>query len=92
MDDDDLVPIQDEEGRTFWVTRPPERCPQGHPWSAGNGGYGEGYYQCGCDGASSDGERPGHSVYTCKTCGDVTLVPACTDPDAKVGWGASHAH
>jgi hypothetical protein len=89
MDDPELVPIQDE-GPTFWVTRPPEHCRQGHPWSAGSGGYGEGYFQCSCDGAGSDGERAGHAEYVCKTCGEVTLVPACTDPDGKVGWAASH--
>lgn len=88
--DDDLVPVRDNHGQTQWVTRPPERCANGHPWAPASGTYTEGWYACGCDAAEAADERPGHSTYRCKTCGAVTLVPACTDPTLKVGWAASH--
>jgi hypothetical protein len=94
MDDHDLVPVQDQQGRTVWVTRPPEHCANGHPFRPGDiTTYGEGGFACWCDGARSDDDgRAFHNTYTCQTCGAVTLVPPCTDPGAAVGWGASHAH
>jgi hypothetical protein len=75
-----------------WVTRPPERCANGHPWAPASGTYRESWFSCWCDGAQDDDDRPGHTEYVCKTCGAVTLVPTCTDPTAKTGWAASHGH
>ena len=90
-DEDDMIPIVNKAGLTEWVTRPPDACPNGHPFRAGDvKTYSEGWYACGCEAAEAADERPGHSSYRCKACGAVTLVPACTDPTMKVGWAASH--
>ncbi len=76
-----------------WVTRPPERCANGHPWAPASLSYRESWFSCWCDGArDDDDDRPGHTQYVCKACGAVTLVPRCTDPTKKTGWAASHGH
>jgi hypothetical protein len=93
MSHGDMIPITDNEGLTTWVTRPPERCPNGHPFRPGDGArtYAEGWYACGCAGAEDDNDgRPGHNTYRCKRCDAVTLLPECTDPSLKVGWAAAH--
>jgi hypothetical protein len=69
--------IQVEGG---WVIRPPEQWANGHPWAPASGTYSESWFSCWCDGAQDDPDRPGYTQYKCKTCGAVTLVPACTDP------------
>jgi hypothetical protein len=92
MGDGDLIPITNQHGRTVWVTQPPERCTNGHPWAPPGRGYAEGWFSCWCDGAQAREARPGHSRYECKQCRAVTLVPPCTDPTLKVGWAAHHGH
>jgi hypothetical protein len=87
MDVPRLVPVTDERGVTMWMNEPPERCPEGHAWSVGNG-YGEGFYACWCAGGQrADG---GHTVFTCHLCNGQVIVPPCVDPASAVGWGASH--
>jgi hypothetical protein len=92
MSDADLIQIMDKHGQTVWVHRPPPACSNGHVFRPGDGAatYAEGWHSCWCDGAQRSDGRPGHTSFTCKRCGAVTLVPECTDPSLKVGWAASH--
>jgi hypothetical protein len=93
MSDDDMIQITNKNGQTAWITRPPATCPRGHPFHPGDIlTYSEAWYACGCESAQNRDARPGHTRYTCKTCGAATDVPACTDPSLKVGWAASHGH
>jgi hypothetical protein len=89
----ELIPITDTDGLTVWVHEPPGQCPNGHPWAPGQRAYAQGWFGCWCDAAQARGpRRPGHLEFTCKECGGIVLVPACTDPTAKTGWAASHGH
>lgn len=77
-----------------WVTRPPEHCANGHPFTPGDvTSYHERWAGCWCAAAvAADDDRPGHDTFECKTCGHVTVEPPCTDPGQRLGWGASHGH
>jgi hypothetical protein len=52
MDDPELIPITEEDGLTYWLTRPLPACPNGHPFRPGNiTTYSEAWYACSCDAA-----------------------------------------
>jgi hypothetical protein len=89
----DLIPIRDDDGTTVWISHPPAACPNEHPFTPGDvTAYAENWYACWCDAAQDDGGRSGHTTFTCKICATVVLDPPCTNPNAKVGWGAAHSH
>jgi hypothetical protein len=65
-----------------WVTEPPKHCANGHSFTPGDiRTYHESWAGCWCTAAvAADDARPGHDVYECKTCQEVTTVPEVQRP------------